>query len=146
MSPPRHGSSRRQEGLADRLDGIKRLAATGVRLQRRILAEDDEIGMRLAGEAQGAGERNVGVADPLAEPPVAAPFGPLPLQGREAARDLATTAPGPNLGDRGVQPQLLEQAPPPSRPARSPAPRGAVRDVAPALPWEQGSAGTKPSR
>src|SRR6185312_14495082 len=69
-----------RERLHDFLECRKRLAARGVGRQRRIACGIVEMRMRFAGEAEHAGNRNVGMTDALAEQIRRRHGGALPLR------------------------------------------------------------------
>ena len=66
---PESITARRRQRLHDFLERRQRLASRAVGRQRRIACGGKQRRMRLAGKAQHAGDRDVGVADTLAEPP-----------------------------------------------------------------------------
>jgi len=61
--------ARRNQRLHDFLESCERLTSRGVRGQRRISRGVEQLRVGFGGESQHAGDRNVGVADALAEPP-----------------------------------------------------------------------------
>src|SRR6185312_12975568 len=99
-----------REWLHDFLECRQRLAARGVGRQRRIACGIVEMRVRLAGEAEHAGNRDVGMADPLAEQIRRRHGGALPLQHVERARDLRLAALDPQLELLLAQRAFVDQA------------------------------------
>ena len=66
--------------------------------------------MRLGDEAQHGGDRDIGMADAVAEPIVARPAGAVGLEHGESARYLRAAAVDPDVRHFPVQALLVEQA------------------------------------
>src|SRR6266700_2351339 len=82
-------SARRRQRLHDLTERRQRLAARGVRDQRRIAHDVEQSRMRLGGEPKHAGHRDIGVADAHTEPIRRGDSGAFGFQHLEHTADLS---------------------------------------------------------
>ena len=109
-SAARFRSARGRERLRHGPENLHRLALLGVRRQPRPSLATQQLRVRLAEEAQGAGDGDVGVAERVPEPERARPPRPVRFQRAEHRPDLQLAALGPTGRDLLVQRALVEQA------------------------------------
>src|SRR6185437_15806427 len=95
-------SARRIQRLRDFFEYSQRLASRGVCGQRRIAGGIEQMRMRLGGKAQRAGNRNVGVANSLAEPPRQSDARALLFEHFKHAADLGLATLAPDFRSRVI--------------------------------------------